>query len=96
MNLRDYYTDLEAKVCRTLYALPEGHSRTRLDLGAEMFGATGSTVLASVIGTLRTKGYVEVRPSAFGEKGARYRLTSRGRLAVELLDAIEAHEAESA
>lgn len=95
MRREDYLHDVEVRVCRLLDTLDAGHSMTRMAIGAELFPVSGNTVLASVLGTLRIKGYVEVRPVAFGEKGARYRLTERGRLAVQLLDAIEAHEAEA-
>ena len=82
--------ELEAKVCRVLAALPPTHSMRRYpDLANAVGLETGGTLLASVIGTLRTKGYVERRPARHNEPGARYRLTPRGRLATELLDLLE-------
>lgn len=99
MNEREYfayYEDVTRRVCRLLDLLPDQHSMTRARIGAELFEQTGSTILASVIGTLLRKGYVEKCPPAFRERGPRFRLTDRGKLAVELLDALGDHATEIA
>lgn len=92
MNEREYfeyYSDVEQRVCRLLDTLHEQESLTRFQIGAELFRVNGSTILASVLGTLLTKGYVEKRLPAYRDRGVRFALSPRGRLAVELLDAME-------
>lgn len=89
LDLAAYITDTERRVCRLLSTLNEQSSMTRFQIGRELFKVNGGTILASVLGGLLSKGYVERRPCAFHDPHPRFRLTSRGRLAVELLDLLE-------
>lgn len=83
-----YRDEIAVRLCNVLYDLPEGStSLTRFQLGARLFGPghRGGSIVASVIGSLKTRGVLDELPPRFREPGVRFALTESGRAQVAWL-----------
>lgn len=84
----NYRNEIAVRLCNVLYDLPEGSTTlTRFQLGARLFGPghRGGSIVAIVIGELKTRKVLDELPPRFMEKGERYRLTDYGKAQVALL-----------
>lgn len=87
-RFNNYRDEIAVRLCNVLYDLPEDAcTLTRFQLGARLFGPghRGGSVVASVIGSLKTRGVIVELPPRFREPGNRYALTDNGRAQVAWL-----------